>query len=1239
MRTGIQTLLAALLFTAAATAQASLPALEHSAFELKSQGRYAEARDALLDLLARTETSDPLAAARAECSVATLGLLGLRLGDPSLAAKLEDFAATASTSPTLRDRTLLTALELRRAAGEPEATLALQRALGFLTRFQICGPFDNERGQGYARPYEPERGFDPEGRYEGRKRTVGWRPLGVDEAPGGVIDLGASVRPAEQVLVYAATVIESDRATDAALLLGTDGSYRVFLDGTEVGARDLRRRRHPDQDAVPLRLRAGPNLLLLKLCAQDGPLTFTARLRGIDGSPLPELAESAETADLLAATAAGPAEPSDREPARGALDILAARAEAGDAADAFRLATLLALNQPDDPNERRDRALAEQAVAGLPGFSAARYLLAFTRVQLGSAEEKDENARRRDYERILADDPEHAEALRSLAEMELDDLGAGVRAEALCRRALEVSPDFAAARLLLARALDAQDLELLAFDETLRAAAPDRDGNRSPEACRAAADLLLRAADPLGAEPLLAAAASRSASAGAADALARALLRRGARDEALAVLRASARQQPFDPSPRRRIARVLEAAGDPQAAATELRAWLEVCPEDDEVLVELARLAGLQGAVDRQRELLRAALDLNPNRKAEARLLEFLEADELPFHLPYEIDAGQVITEVGGPPADAATANDSHHWVLQQDVVHAYRNGTRSTYQHRIVRVLSDRAVRQFSTWVVRHDFSEQRARILSARIVKPDGRELRPRLRGAAAQLPPLEIGDLIDVRARIDDVAPTFFGDYFGLVHPLSAQDGQPLARSDLTLILDPGRAYRFQEANGAPTPTATTDEAGCAVRRYAMRDLPRAEAEERAPGWKETAPIVRVTTYEDWNAFASWWWNLIRRQSDVSPEMRAKVAELVAGRTDEAEKIAAIYDFVTNDVRYKAWEFGVHGYQPYNTSVIFERRHGDCKDKALLLNALLGEVGIAAWPVLIWAEPARDTDDLSLAMVEHFNHCISYLPPAGDRPGIFLDGTATLHTTDTVPEMDQGARVLVVHDAAGDLLDLPYVDGTANVDDRSYTIDLREDGSGRATVVMSPDRNQEVAFRSFVANEPARRAENLERLLAASFGSVQVDTVEVGDPTDITTPLRLEVGFTGKDLAARQNGSLALRAAFDSSPLQRLTAADSRDLPLLLGAPESEREQIRYRLPAGWTPVELPPPIRIEAPFGRYEQRWSFADGVLTAERLRLLSVPRVEAAEYPEFREFAAEADAADARKVLIRHGGR
>ncbi len=776
----------ALLAVAGARAQDqhALSAAEQKAFEAKSQGRYAEARDAFWELATSPVGDDERSAALHELHASVARLLAERTGAIDLRARLAELAdrADVRAHPMLRDALLLDALDLDRSAGDLGATVEHTQALGFLSHWWIVGPFDNERGAGYAQSYDPERGFDPEGSYEGKKRPVRWRQLPVSEPPAGIVDLDAMVRPNDQVLCYAAVALKADQDGAVALHLGSDEAFQVFLNGKRIAGRDVTRPLVADQDAVVLDLKRGPNLLLLKICEGEGAFGFCARLRRLDGSPVEGVTESDAVDDLVAASQVPPAEPAKATAARGALDEFTKGADDGSAADAFRLALILLLRQSDDQTDRRDRHYAELAVQGMPDVPSARYLLAATRSTTGRAEEKDENTRRHDYETLLAKAPDEAEALVALGEMDLESIGAAERAESLARRALKVDGDFGKARLLLSKALDRLELQPLADRELERAAAPTADGHRNPEALADWTDRLVKRGDWTRLDAPLQDLLAEKFEWSTIDRSGRLLLRHGDRDAWIALLERAERTLPFDKEPRERLMHTYEAGGDPAKALSVLQDWLEICPEDDDALVDAARIHGLLGETDRQVELLRQALDLNPNRKAEARLLEFLESDAKPFYEAYELDADQVIAADKGAPPDAAEANDADQWMLQQDVVRAYKNGTTSVYHHRIVRILNDAGARRFARWFVPHYYGEQRARLLSLRVIKPDGTEQRPRLSGSSAQLPPLEPGDVLDVRSRVDDTAPTFFGDYFGLEHEFTADDGAPVSRSEL-------------------------------------------------------------------------------------------------------------------------------------------------------------------------------------------------------------------------------------------------------------------------------------------------------------------------------------------------------------------------------------------------------------------------------------------------------------------------
>ncbi|MBK8100357.1 MAG: DUF3857 domain-containing protein [Planctomycetes bacterium] len=1140
----------------------------------------------------------------------------------------------ALTVPWLADHCLGLALDWRIATGHP-ATRELADQLGVLSQFWICGPFANERGAGHAQDLPPQHGFDPEATWPGKLRPVGWRLL-PPAGPGGTIALSQILHPAAQSLCYVATAVLVQAEQLAVLELGTTGAYRVFVNGAEVAARDVERAFVRDQDAIATPLRGGTNLLVIKLGHQEGTdFQFAARLRALDGKPLGARADTALTTMAVAASMT-PA----TIPVPDALPSLRAALQTSDptGADQARLAWLLAARHVDGDRDRRDRALAEQALPRRPDDLDLRLLLARSRIRAAAHDaDRDENARRLDYEAILAADPRHVTALVELGHLLLHETGLARDAERLARAALAVRPGHAVATSLLADVHAHDELPALARQLLIAAA---RAPEAPPHLLRRAATACRENNDPRGHLLLRQRIHDRTHALDDAIALADLLLDLGRRDDAVPLLQTAMANEPFAPRPRRMLADLAIAENRLADALRIWRDWLTISPDDDDAWRALAHIHALRAAAGEatgrqdQIEALRAALECNPNLRAEQRLLEFLASSDTPFYAGFQIDGDAALAADAGPPADAGQARDPLHWVLRQQVVAAHRNGTQSSYHHEIVRVLNVDGARQLARWSLPWYRGEQRARMLGCVVRKADGTVQRPPLRGARVPLDSLQPGDTVELQGRVDDIAPSFFGDYFGLVHEFGADDGSPVARSELVVIADPGREYGVRSANGAPAAAATTRADGTRVLQFAMHNLPRDLPEPRRPDRREFAPLVQITTMRDWDHFAGWWWNLIRNQLEVTPAMHAKITELTAGLTTTAQKVAAIYRFVSTDVRYEAWEFGVHGYKPYATSVIFERRHGDCKDKALLLCAMLGALGIPCQPVLIFADPLRTTDDLTLAMVQQFNHCIAWLPPHDGLPGRFLDGTAVWHPDDTLPDMDQGARVLIVDRGKAELRDVPWTTPAANTALHESVVELRPDGSATVLVQRTPTGNAAVELRSELATEPARAREQQERQLLTLFGKATLTDLQASDPQRLDEPVRLQVRATLTELGQRLATSWELPSVFGGDSRQELTTEPTRHQPLLLGIPERDVRIVRYRLPSGWRPRELPATATATTPFGSFTLTWRHDGDQVVIERTVDFVQPRIGAEAYPEFRAFVAALADADARRVVL-----
>ncbi|MEO0326277.1 MAG: hypothetical protein AAF447_25235, partial [Myxococcota bacterium] len=255
------------LFAPAGTARAQeqpnpYDALQASLAREAARDRGTRGDLALFELWANVEDASP---------DATRAALDAVSASRTAPAARRDYAASLRARQALRDGDL---------AGARERV----RELGYVTAWQVAGPFDDEGKRGFARAFGPEAvpatdALPLEDRYPGKEREVRWRSA-ERLGPLGYVDLGAMLRPRQAVCAYAATTIESERAAPLALHLGAGGAVRVFWNGEVLFEDDAYRQPDPDRSAVMALAHAGTNRLLVKVCApEEGGFGFFLRLR------------------------------------------------------------------------------------------------------------------------------------------------------------------------------------------------------------------------------------------------------------------------------------------------------------------------------------------------------------------------------------------------------------------------------------------------------------------------------------------------------------------------------------------------------------------------------------------------------------------------------------------------------------------------------------------------------------------------------------------------------------------------------------------------------------------------------------------------------------------------------------------------------------------------------------------------------------------------------------------------
>jgi hypothetical protein len=140
---------------------------------------------------------------------------------------------------------------------------------GFLADWKIIGPFDNAGNLGYEKVYAPEQKINFTAEYDGKSGKVRWQDY-TSRHKYGMVDLNQPYGKLKEVLAYAATEFYSDRAQSVELRLGGKNSWKVWLNGKLLFARDeYHTSSEIDQYPMPAQLEPGWNKILVKVCQNE----------------------------------------------------------------------------------------------------------------------------------------------------------------------------------------------------------------------------------------------------------------------------------------------------------------------------------------------------------------------------------------------------------------------------------------------------------------------------------------------------------------------------------------------------------------------------------------------------------------------------------------------------------------------------------------------------------------------------------------------------------------------------------------------------------------------------------------------------------------------------------------------------------------------------------------------------------------------------------------------------------
>jgi putative heme-binding domain-containing protein len=187
---------------------------------------------------------------------------------------------------------------------------AVYQSFAPVLAWRLIGPFPADDT---AHPPEKERKFDAAYAGAGNKQ-VRWQTKSADAGAHGKVNLAALYSPNTEVVAFGYAEIDSAAEREAQLLVGSDDTVVIWLNGRKVHSFGGSRAWQYDQEKVNVRLKKGKNALLVKCGNHGGPWEYSVGVSG-DAAKYAFLQGGGKKYDLEAFRAYARKTPGD--PARG----------------------------------------------------------------------------------------------------------------------------------------------------------------------------------------------------------------------------------------------------------------------------------------------------------------------------------------------------------------------------------------------------------------------------------------------------------------------------------------------------------------------------------------------------------------------------------------------------------------------------------------------------------------------------------------------------------------------------------------------------------------------------------------------------------------------------------------------------------------------------------------------------------------------------------------------------------
>lgn len=192
-----------------------------------------------------------------------------------------------------------------------------------------------------------------------------------------------------------------------------------------------------------------------------------------------------------------------------------------------------------------------------------------------------------------------------------------------------------------------------------------------------------------------------------------------------------------------------------------------------------------------------------------------------------------------------------------------------------------------------------------------------------------------------------PFYFGDF------------SPVAQNKYSITADAAINLKFKQFNTEDLNInfSKEEKRGKVTYTWELKDVDAFDYEANASSYKNVLPHIvpfiasyqvngnTVPVLNETQDLYNWYYSMVKdvNQEPADPELITLTNNLVAGLSNDLEKVKAIYYWTQRNIKYIAFEYGLGGFIPREANQVFKKKYGDCKDNSSILYKMMEIAGI--------------------------------------------------------------------------------------------------------------------------------------------------------------------------------------------------------------------------------------------------------------------------------------------------------